>query len=89
MNVILCIASFVFYATYDYKYLIYLVISIVLTYVAGLVCDSFRTKNKALSKSVFIVTLVINIAMLCYFKYTNFMLGSINDLFNLKKRQKE
>lgn len=83
VNLILCVASFLFYATYDYKYVIYLSGSIILTYIAGLLCDRFRNDKPVVSKVIFAVTLVINILMLCFFKYTNFALGNICALFNL------
>lgn len=83
VNTVLCMASLLFYATYGYKYVFYLLISIVITYIAGILCDKWRDNKPKTSKFVIISTLIVNVLMLCFFKYTNFAVGNICALFNV------
>ena len=78
-NVILLLASYVFYGWWGYGFLFLLAFSTSPDYFSGLrICSakSFRTKKIWLFLSVF-----INIGLLCFFKYFNFLAGSLAALF--------
>lgn len=73
-NVVLLISSLFFYFWGEPKYVILIVISIVLAYIFGLLID----KYKELSKMFLVLSIVISVGILVYFKYTNFIIKNIN-----------
>ena len=54
-----------------------------ITYIAGLLCGKLREKKPKTSKVILISTLIVNLLMLCLFKYTNFAADSLFSLFNI------
>ncbi len=77
-NIILLIASLVFYAWGEPKYIILMLISIVVNYIFGLLIDKYRKK----SKLFLILDILFNLLLLGYFKYYNFFVNNINNIFN-------
>lgn len=74
-NLILLVASYVFYGWWGYGFLFLLAFSTFLDYFSGLRiynAKSLKTKKAWLFLSVF-----INIGFLCFFKYFNFLAGSL------------
>lgn len=76
----LLVASYFFYSCWNPVYLSLIIVSTIVTYVAALLIDVLRG-NSLLMKISLIVCLVINLGLLVYFKYTNFLIHSINSLF--------
>jgi len=76
-------ASLFFYGWWNPAYLGILVASIMFNYAVGV----YLGENK--SKSILTVGVVLNLGLLCYFKYTNFFVENLNDLtgssFHLEK----
>lgn len=70
----LVIASFSFYGYWDYHYIPLLFASISFNYLVG------REIEKTKSKIWLILGIVINVILLGYFKYTDFFLGTVNDM---------
>jgi alginate O-acetyltransferase complex protein AlgI len=56
-----------------------MIASIIINYVFSLLID--KESNKRKRKTIFIITILINIFLLGYFKYFNFILNNINSLF--------
>ena len=73
-NSVLLAASLVFYGWGEPKYNLIMIFSIVFNYVCGLAAG----KNR--SKAVLILCVVGNLALLGYFKYTDFVLETVNRL---------
>lgn len=73
-NSVLLAASLVFYGWGEPKYILIMIFSIVFNYVCGLAAG----KNR--SKAVLILCVVGNLALLGYFKYTDFVLETVNRL---------
>ncbi len=74
---VLVLASFIFYGYWDYHYVPLLFASITFNYLIG------RQIGLTKRKKFWLITgLVINVALLGYFKYTDFFLTTINDLSN-------
>lgn len=73
-NSVLLAASLVFYGWGEPKYILIMIFSIVFNYVCGLAAG----KNR--SKAVLILCVVSNLALLGYFKYTDFVLETVNRL---------
>ncbi|UOQ87037.1 MBOAT family O-acyltransferase [Gracilibacillus salinarum] len=81
-NYILLIASLVFYAWGEPKYIFLMIVSILINYVFGLLIDTNRTK--LIRKKTFLICAIIsNLLILGFFKYAQFLVDNINQLFNL------
>lgn len=81
-NLVLFIASLVFYAWGEPIYILIMLFSTFFDYFNGLLIDKHRD-NKKITKSVLINSLVVNLGILCFFKYYGFIVTNINSLFNL------
>ncbi len=81
-NVFLLIASLVFYAWGEPVYIVLMVFSILVSYTGGLLIDSYR-KRRLIAQIFFITAMVINLGLLCFFKYYGFILANINHLTSL------
>ena len=77
-NTVLLIASLLFYFYGEQKYILLLIISSVSDYLHGLYIESHRGTQKA--KYALISSIVINLGMLGIFKYTDFLIGTVNSL---------
>lgn len=80
-NTVLLVASLVFYAWGEPKYVIIMTASILIGYVSGLLIEAFH--NPAWKKCCLVLSLVACLVMLCYFKYTNFLLANFAALTGL------
>lgn len=74
----LLIASCVFYAAFIPIYLLILVFTIVIDYIAGILIEKSEGARK---RNYLILSLVANIGILAVFKYYNFFIENINELF--------
>lgn len=73
-NAILVAASLIFYACYDWKYLIFLAVSVCVTYFGA----ALGLRHPDHSKKLYLTALVLNLLLLLVFKYTGFTLESLN-----------
>jgi alginate O-acetyltransferase complex protein AlgI len=80
-NLLLLLASYIFYGWWDYRFLILLISITVFNYVTGLSIDLNKSLGKR--KLLLILGLVINIGVLCLFKYFNFFIDSFSDFISL------
>ena len=77
-NIILLLASLLFYAWGEPKYIILMIISITMNYIFGILIDKFRKKDK-----LFLTLAILsNLGLLGYFKYYNFFATNINKMFS-------
>ena len=77
-NIILLIASLVFYFYGEPKYVFLMIIEIIIAYIGAILIDKYKNQ----SKNILITTLFIHIFLLIIFKYTDFIIQTINDIFN-------
>lgn len=75
-NALLLLASVLFYAYGEPVYIILLFISTLLNYF----CAYFIEKCERVKKGILILAVICNLGILIVFKYTDFILGSINAL---------
>ncbi|MTL84211.1 MBOAT family protein, partial [Turicibacter sanguinis] len=78
-NLVLLIASLVFYAWGEPKYIVLMLLSIVVNYVLVLLME----KNPNQKKILFMVALLFNLGLLGFFKYYDFFIENVNYLFHL------
>lgn len=80
----LLIASYYFYMSWNAAYGLLLLGTTVITYACGLLIEHSRQRgHQGWMKAWLTASLVINLAMLFYFKYFNFFLQSVTDLRGL------
>ena len=79
-KIFLCVMSLVFYAYFNLSYLAIIVSSIVINFLGCKYILNKLPKGKA-KKLVFIIMLLLNIGILVYYKYFDFILLNINTLF--------
>lgn len=79
-NLVIFIASLIFYSWGEVKYFPLMLASVVVDYTASNLIEKNRDKSK-LCKVALWASIIFNLGMLGYFKYTNFFIGNINSLF--------
>lgn len=83
-NIFLIIASFVFYAVNKPKFIIILIASIAINYVMGLCINYGKLNfNKFGNRCVLLITVVLNLGLLFYFKYMDFFISSANKVLGI------
>ena len=80
-NGILLIASIIFYAWGELEYLAIMLLSILTNYAGAILIDKYTNRN-ALKKLFLVLTIVLNLANLVYFKYFNFLIDNFNNIFH-------
>lgn len=79
-NLILLIFSLIFYAWGEPKYVLLMIFSILITYLLGLLIEKYF-ESKRTRVIILILSILINIGLLAYFKYFNFGIEIINGIF--------
>ena len=74
-NFLLFVSSMFFYFYGEPKYIILMLLEILIAYFGAIIID--KTKNK----TIFIFTILIHVLLLCFFKYTDFLITNINSIF--------
>ena len=78
-NALLAYASLVFYAFGNLHYVPLFLLSVLLNYATGLLLGGRLQRSKPLIA----LNIVLNLGILCVFKYTDFLIGNANALFGL------
>lgn len=79
-NTLLLLASLLFYFAGEPKYIFILIFSCIINYIFGLLVEKYIKTKKA--KVYLILSVIINLSLLGYFKYTNFIINNINNIFS-------
>ncbi len=75
-NIVLLISSLIFYAYGEPKYVFLMIFSIIATYIFGLLINKYR--NTKYAKMILFSSIFINLGLLIYFKYFDFIIQNIN-----------
>ena len=79
-NIVLLVGSIVFYAFGEPIYVLLLIFSSLVDYAHGLIIEKNRGTKKA--KAALISSIVINVSLLAFFKYADFMIVNLNNWFD-------
>lgn len=79
-NYVLLGFSLFFYGYGGPKYLLVMLLSIGINYILGLLVHRYRENERAI-KFVLIITVAVNLFIIGYYKYTNFLVTNINTIF--------
>ena len=83
-NGILLTFSLIFYCWGEPVYILIMLFSTVFDYINGLLIEKFKYEQKRLlAKAVLINSIIINLGILCFFKYGNFFIENINSAFGV------
>lgn len=77
-NVVLLIFSLIFYAWGEPIYIILMLFSSIVDYFNGRMIEKYQNKKKIF----LILSIIVNISLLGFFKYADFLITNINMLFN-------
>ena len=78
-NAVLLVASLVFYAFGEPRYVVLLLISSVSDFIWSLLIEKYRDRPR-LAKGLLLGSLAVNLGLLGFFKYADFLLRSVNAL---------
>lgn len=80
-NILLLISSIIFYAWGGVSYSLIMLSSIIINYIFALLIDKAIEDNNLKNKKIYLaLCVIINLSILGYFKYTNFIISIINSL---------
>lgn len=82
-NYVLLVLSIIFYAWGEPIYLLLIIPLIIFDYLCAMLIYKYRENNKDLSKLALIIMIIINVSILGFFKYFEFVINNINNLFNV------
>ena len=76
-NALLVVASYIFYGWWDWRFLGLIALTSLCSYVSGLLIERFEGK-RGYQKLVSGTNIVLNLLILCYFKYFGFFTENLN-----------
>jgi len=79
-NFLIVVASYIFYGWWDWRFLLLIAFTSVCSFFSGLLLDYYE-KNRLIKKTISIGNIIINLFILCIFKYFNFFVENIDYLF--------
>ena len=82
-NAVLCVFSLLFYAWGEPVYLILMLLMIAVNYMAAVMMDGRFRERKGARRALLIVSLVVDLGSLAFFKYGDFVLINLESLFGL------
>lgn len=81
-NAVLLVVSLIFYAWGEPLYIFIMIFSTVFDYINGLLIDKYRHR-KRIARSIFIGSMAGSLGILGFFKYADFVVDNINQLFHM------
>lgn len=77
-NIVLFVSSLIFYAWGEPKYVFLMLITITVGYLSGLLIEYSESGKER--KIYLVLSIVINLSFLVFFKYTDFLISSVNTI---------
>ena len=85
-NIFLLLSSLIFYAWGEPKYILIMIASICINYTYGILIDKQEIKKDR--KKLLLRCIMLNLGMLVYFKYFDFIIANVNSIMNLNISEK-
>lgn len=83
-NLVLFLFSLLFYAWGEPVYIVLMLVSILVSYTGGIVVDRMKRQGKMRrAKAALVVSSVVSLSLLGFFKYADFVIGTVNNLTGL------
>ena len=82
-NMVLLVFSLIFYGVGEPKYIVIMLLSILLNYTSGGAVYLVKKRSEVGAKWIVALSVVLNLGMFVYFKYTGFLIENLNGLFSL------
>lgn len=83
-NFILFASSLIFYAWGEPIYVLIMIFSTLVDYTHGMMVEYFKNKGQDKKAKIAVASsMIINLALLCLFKYSDFLIQNINSIFNV------
>ena len=80
-NFVLMLFSLLFYAWGEPKYVFIMIASILVGYIGGIMVDKFMCRdNVKMAKLAVVMSVIINLGVLFFFKYFDFFADTINNI---------
>ncbi len=76
-NIVLFLVSFIFYGWGEPVYILLMIFTIAINYAAGLLIAKFR-QNRSKQKMWLIISIVLNLGILVFFKYSGMIIDTLN-----------
>lgn len=83
-NLLLLIVNLIFYGWGEPVYILLMFLSIGIDYVNGYYVAKYRDIDRKKAKRFVIISVVMNLSLLGFFKYYDFLVGSLNNLLNVQ-----
>ena len=80
-NLLVVVASYIFYGWWDWRFLLLIVFTSVCSYASGLLLEKNEGK-RCVQKGISAANIVVNLAVLGFFKYFNFFVDNLDSLVN-------
>ncbi|MCF6279450.1 MAG: MBOAT family protein [Flavobacteriaceae bacterium] len=80
-NILILASSYVFYGWWDWRFLFLIIISSLVDFIVGQ--KIYKTDSKKKKKGYLLISLIVNLGFLVYFKYTNFFIDTFVESFRL------
>src|SRR5574344_1088884 len=78
-NYVLLVFSLIFYAWGEPVYVLLMLFSCFLNYYSGILINKYATKKKI----ILIISIVLNLGILGFYKYSGFLIDNLNSILNL------
>lgn len=79
-NVLILVASYVFYGSWDFRFLGLILASTLIDFVIAM--QLHKSRNKLFRKQLLFLSITVNLGLLGFFKYFNFFLENVNTAFS-------
>ncbi len=79
---VILIFSLIFYAWGEPVYIVLMIFSSIVDYTNGRMIEKHRD-NKFIPKLFLVISIIVNLSLLGYFKYSTFLIENVNNIFNL------
>ncbi len=81
-NFLVVIASYIFYGWWSWRFLLLIAGTTLCCYICGLLIEKWRDTRRKFAKQALVVSIVLNLAVLCTYKYFDFFAANLASLLS-------